>query len=129
MRAVREGGNISLFCGNQILSNPQAVVTWLDPMLNKVLGDGTNIVNSNNGSRINLYAATESENGTWTCNVMVAGINVTNPETLEILPIVQIGAEQFEIELIVVGKGIKQCVMIIKSTVADNVDNYSTVHA
>ena len=66
------GSPLSLVCGRGLDSNPEATITWLDtnnlPIMDNArydLENGTDIV------RLNFTRTIPSDNGMWTCDVIV----------------------------------------------------------
>ena len=103
-RAVELGAPLSLLCGDQLMSNPPATITWQDPR-GGVVTDNTHyeLVNDGTGVRLNFTNTTLSDNGRWTCNVTVTGKDVTVSLNIEVAE-VEVAHIQYEIDVFVVGK-------------------------
>ena len=77
-RAVELGAPLSLLCGDQLMSNPPATITWQDPRGGVVMDNARyDLVNDVTGMRLNFTNTTLSNNGQWTCNVTVMGRDIT----------------------------------------------------
>lgn len=66
------GNHSSLICGRDLVSNPQATITWIDPRGTKIkenarydLEQGPDIV------RLNVSQTIQSDNGVWICELVV----------------------------------------------------------
>ena len=104
IRAVRLGGTVSLLCGDQLRSRPDANAMWLDPTGVQVTGSAYTPIIDSTGVQLNLSDVEMKDNGTWTCNVTVVGTNVNDPTSNQVFPTLPIGAIENEIELIILGK-------------------------
>ena len=67
------GNPLSLVCGRGLDSNPAASITWLDPYSVPVMDSAHyDLENGNAIVRLNFTRTTQSDNGMWTCEVIVS---------------------------------------------------------
>ncbi len=108
-RAIPVGEPLSLVCGTNLMSNPQASIRWID-------NQGVDVTSP---SRLNTFAnntlvslefdnTTSQDTGTWSCVVTVVGTDVTQPSPGGgVTPSVTIGEVTINISLTVVGESIE----------------------
>ena len=107
---ILEGDSVSLTCGYDLASNPQASITWKYPNGSVVTSDDQRIMTVDEESlvQLNISDVSLSDSGSWTCVIEVNltcvgeplrenGVSVCDGTEL-------IGRIQHEIELVVVGK-------------------------
>ena len=105
MRAVRLGDSVSLLCGTNIVSNPAAIVTWLDPLGRDIAQDPRfRALSSESSVALEITSATRADEGEWTCVLRVEGTNLRRLEGGVDPNITIIGEERLSINLTVVGK-------------------------
>ena len=64
-RAVLEGGDITLVCGNSVFGNPTPTISWIDNN-GSTVSDGTGISGSTTLS-LTVSSVTHYQAGNWTC--------------------------------------------------------------
>ena len=107
---VLEGDSVSLTCGYDLVSNPQASITWKYPNGSVVTSDGQRIrtVSEESLVQLNISDVRFSDSGSWTCIVEVDLTCVGEPLRENGGSVCSdkepIGCIQHEIELVVVGK-------------------------
>ena len=102
---VHLGDRVSLPCGTQHLSNPAPSIVWHNPGGNFVVdSDSYDIINDATGLRLNIANTTNTDNGTWTCSVIVEAQNVNVPPNGRLVPVLRVGMANFAIRLAVIGK-------------------------
>lgn len=97
------GHPVSLICGYDLDSNPQAIITWTDPRGNKVTDndqyladDGPEVV------QLDITRASISDSGMWRCSVNV--ISTYSFSWLKNISDVYNRTQEVEINLSVVGE-------------------------
>ncbi len=106
-RASKLGDPLTLLCGDTLRSNPAASVSWRQPDGGVVTEGGRyTVINDATGLKLILTGTVPSDNGLWTCNVTVTAANVTVPPHGMVAPSVQVGQEQSQINVLVVGKNV-----------------------
>ena len=76
-----EGESLTLVCGRNLDSNPEAVVEWRDPN-----GNAANNLTNGGNELVLTRTFTRTDAGNWTCTVSVTG---PNGEDLPLSPIVR----------------------------------------
>ena len=107
MQAVPLGETLSLLCAANLSSNPQPVVTWVNPY-------GDNIGNSIDdrftpritGNRVELVIekTTLEDEGWWNCSIRVLGMNFRDLNGSVVKEATLIGEESASVQLVVVGE-------------------------
>lgn len=74
---VNEAYQVTLICGYELQSNPQATIFWIDPNGNEVVDkenyfqdDGPGVV------QLHIKRASRKDRGQWTCKMEVPDVNV-----------------------------------------------------
>ena len=87
------------------MSNPPATIIWQDLRGGMVMDNSRyDIISDVAGVRLNFTDTNLNDNGQWTCSVAVAGQNITVSPNSEVISMAEVGREEFEIEVFVVGK-------------------------
>ena len=84
-----EGKPLTLVCGQNLGSNPEAMVEWRDPDGTVVASGASNFTNGGSEMALTFNSSTPStltDAGNWTCTVSVTG---PNGEVLPLSPIVR----------------------------------------
>ena len=103
--AVELGSPLSLLCGDQLRSNPPPTITWRNPA-GGVVKDNTrlDLISDIMGVRLNFSQTVLTDNGQWLCSVVVTGQEVTLPPDGVTAPSVEVGRQEVELRVLVVGE-------------------------
>ncbi len=99
-RAIQVGQPLSLVCGTNLMSNPQATSRWMDNLgVDVTSGYRLNTFGNSTLVSLEFNNTMSQDTGTWSC---VVTVNVT-----EVTPSVTIGEVTIDISLTVVGESIE----------------------
>ena len=65
-----EGDSVSLVCGKNLESNPNASITWINPQSTSMSGSNDDNYAQDDGPEVvqlNIAKASKRDSGTWTC--------------------------------------------------------------
>lgn len=108
--AILEGDSVLLTCGYELISNPQATITWKHPNGSLVTSSDERVlaISEEKAIRLNISDVSFSHNGSWACVVEVnrtcVGEQLGENGDKVCDGNGPIGRIQHEIELVVVGK-------------------------
>ena len=104
--AVELGSPLSLLCGDQLRSNPPPTITWRNSAGGVVTGNTRlDLISDVVGVRLNFSQMVLMDNGSWSCKLFVAAVNVNVPPDGQVQTKLEVGSIQYDIDVIVIGKG------------------------
>ena len=98
------GEDVSLICGTALVSNPQAIISWVAPDGTRVLDNSRyNLENGPDTVRLNITNSVMNDTGMWRCEIKVES-EVSNDDLI-LTRRTMIGAPlQHDIQLTVIGR-------------------------
>ena len=104
--AVELSSPLSLLCGDQLRSNPPPTITWRNSAGGVVTGNTRlDLISDVTGVRLNFSRMVLTDNGSWSCNLSVAAVNVNVPPEGQVQTKLEVGSVQYDFDVIVLGKG------------------------